>query len=1008
MDNRKKKIAQVGCVLTISGVSFGLGQQSTNNDNAGEENLSGKQFTNIKDNIQSALSNRIVIINQDQTQEYEGKSYNFGNMLSQALNSQDNYEIETNDETSANAGVNSGYYAAKILIPSDFTKSILTVNDKSPNTANIEYSLSTKISQTKQKSVQRDILKLGEGINSAINYLYINGIFDGLHNAQNYVEYVITNNNDTANKIEDLQSFDFTNDKSLNLEPPKQVVIDDSVDDTVNFNGTNLEGNLTSSINKQTDKLKKDVSTKKANEEKVDTSIKDEKQDMNIEMNDIDLQTANISGEKQKSSNQTLNQQINDAISDSKVAIDEADVLNKENITNGKTDINDQVVNFDEDQKKLIDEYNEANTNFLSSLLLSNEKIDPLSSEVDKSYAALKSWVANTNVVIDNLEDINIGDLYQVILDFIKEMYNVSNEYKSLRNNLIALSEQNSNDEQLLENISLSLEKTIDSLNSNKNSYEQLYILLENSIPPESPDHDSTYKLVQQMEENNNTSIDKLTTINKDVESAKAELQSGNVSNLMSQIKDNINNLDKYIGTSEETNAVYEFVNKLSVNSKGQLVFNRDEEQILVGNDRGEISIPYDKYCKNTDTTQGNGKLTCDALGILKIVNTTESTINKNNQLYQQSIKRRTKVQGETDVSLEGMVPENINTILGGYTICKNPDTNTYSLTTCDDGDEIKGLSQVSEELQSVFEEINNQVSAAPKTSSYNIDYSLSEKINSSIDQIQVSKPDLNLQNEEINSSLANFNTLTNLNLNEIINEVEKTSIENGELVSNQLSDFKNNYEEKLRVNNEYQSKLGMLIDQLVINNENEKMNTKSIGAEVTNFNINVEDIINAHNDALSNNVKQINENQEDYRNTIDQSIEKYNASIENQQEKISEFVNTLNDNSAYQRKISVLSNEESKKNSEDKANLDKLGKILPNTKNGDIENRVVYKFISKPTNMVEDTQKKDSTGSSDGKNSTNIEKEGNKLVPVIGLSILGISLIIAIKRLKKDTKEDE
>lgn len=1008
MDNKKKKIAQVGCVLTISGVSFGLGQQSSNKDSIGEENLAGNQITNIKDNVQSALSNRVVIINQDQTQEYEGKSYNFGNILTQGISTQDKYVIETNDEASANAGVNSGYYAAKILIPSNFTKSILTVNEKNPNITNIEYSLSSKINQTKQKSVQKDILNLGEGINSAINYLYVNGIFDGLHNAQNYVEYVITNNSDTAKKIDDLQSFDFTDDKSLDLDPPKQIVIDDNVESSISLDDPELASNLDDSISKQTDKLKQDISSNKKDTNSVDTSGKNEAQDMNIELKDVDLKEPDISEEKQTASNNTLDQQITDAINDSKVTLDETNTQNKTNIINGEADINNQLTNFDEDQKKLIKEYNDANTNFLSSLLLSNEKIDPLSSEVNKSYTELLSWVDNTNIVIDDLEDINIGELYQVILDFISEMNDVSSEYSSLRNNLIAISERNTNDEQLLENISVSLEGTIDSLNANKDSYEQLYQLLENSIPVDSPDYDSTYQLVKQMEENNNTSIDKLTAINKQIELGKTELLSGETSKLVLKIKENISNLDNYIATNEDTKAIYEFVSKLSVNDNGKLVFNRDSEQILVGDERGEISIPYDTYCKGEDTAQSNGKFTCDAFEILKILNTTENTINKNYQQYQQSIRKRVEVSDENDVTLDGKIPENINTILNGYTICKNSDANTYSLASCIDGDETKGLSQISEELKDIFNEISKQVDGAPRTSSYNLNYSLSEKINKSIEQVQLNIPNLASQNEKINNSLGEFNKLTQQNLNEMMSEVEQTGKENGELINKQLSEFKSSYNEKVNANNEHQAKLGQIIDQLVINNEEEQANLKNMSNEVKSFNITVEDIVNAHNDVLSTNTEQINNNQKEYNNKISQEIEIYNEGVKKQQEQISNFINSLNDNSAYQEKIAGLSKEESKKNSEDKANLDKLAQILPNTKNGDVENRVVYRFISKPTNMVESKEKNSSTGSGDGKNSTNIEKEGNKLLSVLGLSILSIGLIVVIKRLKRDIKENE
>ena len=117
----------------------------------------------------------------------------------------DNF-IYTSLEDARN-GIEEGRYGAYIIIPSDFSENVESLNTV-PAASQLQYAVSEDVSADAREELLGDVLQFGEQLNSQMTYMYLCNIMDEFHAAQD--ESAMVMNNDITDKeaIQGIQASD--------------------------------------------------------------------------------------------------------------------------------------------------------------------------------------------------------------------------------------------------------------------------------------------------------------------------------------------------------------------------------------------------------------------------------------------------------------------------------------------------------------------------------------------------------------------------------------------------------------------------------------------------------------------------------------------------------------------------------------------------------------------------------------------------------------------------------
>lgn len=176
--------------------------------------LLGRVTSNVQttvENISFMDSSKIVFVNNDQTREYNGGSYNFGSSEINKLSNMEKFnkhDLQVVNSIDANHGLDQGKYGAAIMIPSNFTDSVLSVNDEIAKSSTITYEISDTLSLENQKEMVTAVNAIIDTIKTDISYMYIYAIFDSLHLTQSGIDTIITNMSSVYDFTQDLDGVD--------------------------------------------------------------------------------------------------------------------------------------------------------------------------------------------------------------------------------------------------------------------------------------------------------------------------------------------------------------------------------------------------------------------------------------------------------------------------------------------------------------------------------------------------------------------------------------------------------------------------------------------------------------------------------------------------------------------------------------------------------------------------------------------------------------------------------
>ena len=157
------------------------------------------------DQINGSLQNsmKVALVNLDEGVIYQDKQRNFANEILGSYS--DNYVMTGLED--AKAGIENGRYAAYIIIPSDFSSNIVTINAE-PKKSLLKYEISGNLSQDATDKAWQNVMKLEEELNNDLGYVYVSSILNEFHNGQDDVSKLLENDSKDKEVIMSISNVD--------------------------------------------------------------------------------------------------------------------------------------------------------------------------------------------------------------------------------------------------------------------------------------------------------------------------------------------------------------------------------------------------------------------------------------------------------------------------------------------------------------------------------------------------------------------------------------------------------------------------------------------------------------------------------------------------------------------------------------------------------------------------------------------------------------------------------
>lgn len=135
---------------------------------------------------------KIAVVNADHGIQVDGETINYATRLTQRMGEKFVFE----NLEAARAGIENGAYAAYIVIPATFSKSVISLN-ATPSPAKLEYAMSQELQKEKAMETLYNINAFENELNSSMSYMYVSAILKEFHGVQDDAK--IIRNNDQRN-----------------------------------------------------------------------------------------------------------------------------------------------------------------------------------------------------------------------------------------------------------------------------------------------------------------------------------------------------------------------------------------------------------------------------------------------------------------------------------------------------------------------------------------------------------------------------------------------------------------------------------------------------------------------------------------------------------------------------------------------------------------------------------------------------------------------------------------
>jgi len=155
------------------------------------------------DNGSLSTTDKIAVVILDEGVKYKGEDKNFGSELISAQNG--NYVITSLED--AKSGIVKGTYAAYVIIPAEFSRNVVSVNQE-PSKSIIRYEISGNLTVDATNTATLNVYNLCGSLNNDVGYMYLYSILNEYQQGQSNAATVIKNDKESITAILELSGID--------------------------------------------------------------------------------------------------------------------------------------------------------------------------------------------------------------------------------------------------------------------------------------------------------------------------------------------------------------------------------------------------------------------------------------------------------------------------------------------------------------------------------------------------------------------------------------------------------------------------------------------------------------------------------------------------------------------------------------------------------------------------------------------------------------------------------
>lgn len=162
-----------------------------------------RMISKTGDKSAGLLTDKIAIVNLDDGVIVRDEEINYAEQL--LIDPKDNFLFTGLED--ARQGYATGIYAGYVIIPANFSDSIVSLND-TPVRAEITYAINNELQEDVKDQVIYDIFELVDNLNDNVSYMYMHSVLDDLHTAQDEADKIMSNDLKEKETIEAVKAYD--------------------------------------------------------------------------------------------------------------------------------------------------------------------------------------------------------------------------------------------------------------------------------------------------------------------------------------------------------------------------------------------------------------------------------------------------------------------------------------------------------------------------------------------------------------------------------------------------------------------------------------------------------------------------------------------------------------------------------------------------------------------------------------------------------------------------------
>ena len=165
-------------------------------------NISLKNENIVKISNDEKVKMEYALVNEDLGADFEGKKYALGSDFVTLINQDSQNRWETTSRNIADAGIESGQFDAKIIIPQNFSANILSLQSIAPEKAMIEYQVREGQNAVSNQQIQEQVNLILRDFNQRVVQMYFSSVISNLSEAQLNVNEIIEEDSDSQTNLQ--------------------------------------------------------------------------------------------------------------------------------------------------------------------------------------------------------------------------------------------------------------------------------------------------------------------------------------------------------------------------------------------------------------------------------------------------------------------------------------------------------------------------------------------------------------------------------------------------------------------------------------------------------------------------------------------------------------------------------------------------------------------------------------------------------------------------------------